>query len=76
MTESILRNAEWLLFVGILANQGGVPVPVAPWLLAAGVLAASGHLSLVVVVAGAVGAALGRGSRVVRSGTLARARRR
>ena len=58
MSESILRNAEWLLFVGILANQGGVPVPVAPWLLAAGVLAASGHLSLAVVVVGAVGAAL------------------
>jgi membrane protein DedA with SNARE-associated domain len=58
MSESILRNAEWLLFVGILANQGGVPVPVSPWLLAAGVLAASGHLSLAVVVVGAVGAAL------------------
>jgi membrane protein DedA with SNARE-associated domain len=59
MTESILRNAEWLLFVGILANQAAVPVPVAPWLLAAGVLVASGHLSLVVVIAGVVGAALG-----------------
>jgi membrane protein DedA with SNARE-associated domain len=58
MSESILRNAEWLLFVGVLANQSGVPVPVSPWLLAAGVLAASGHLSLAVVVVGAVGAAL------------------
>jgi membrane protein DedA with SNARE-associated domain len=59
MSESILRNTEWLLFVGILANQAGVPVPVAPWLLAAGMLIASGHLSLVVVIVGAVGAALG-----------------
>jgi membrane protein DedA with SNARE-associated domain len=59
MSESILRNAEWLLFVGILANQAGVPIAVAPWLLAAGVMVASGHLSVVVVVAGAVGAALG-----------------
>ena len=59
MTESILRNAEWLLFAGILANQAGVPVPVAPWLLAAGMLVASGQLSPIVLVAGAVGAALG-----------------
>ena len=59
MTESIVRNAEWLLFAGVLANQAGVPVPVAPWLLAAGMLVASGHLSPVVVVAGAVVASLG-----------------
>ena len=59
MVESMVRNAEWLLFVAVLANQAGVPLPVTPWLLAAGVLAASGHLSLIVVVAGAVGAALG-----------------
>ena len=71
MSESILQNAELLLFVGILANQGGVPVPVSPWLLAAGVLAASGHLSLTVVVVGAVGAALAA-DRVVWPRTLAR----
>lgn len=59
MIEPTVRNAEWLLFVAVLANQAGVPIPVAPWLLAAGVLAASGHLSLVVVLVGAVGAALG-----------------
>jgi membrane protein DedA with SNARE-associated domain len=59
MVESVVRNAEWLLFVGVLANQAGIPVPIAPWLLAAGVLAASGHLSLVGIVAGAAGAALG-----------------
>jgi membrane protein DedA with SNARE-associated domain len=59
MIEPIVRNAEWLLFVGVLANQAGVPVPIAPWLLAAGVLAASGHLSLIGLVAGAAGATLG-----------------
>lgn len=59
MVEPMMQNAEWLLFVGVLANQAGVPVPVAPWLLAAGALAGSGHLSLTVVVASAVGAALG-----------------
>jgi membrane protein DedA with SNARE-associated domain len=58
MGESIFREAGWLLFVGILANQAGVPIPAAPWLLAAGMLVASGHLSPVVVVAGAVGGAL------------------
>jgi membrane protein DedA with SNARE-associated domain len=55
----MMQNAEVLLFVGVLANQAGVPVPVAPWLLAAGALAASGNRSLTVVVAGAVVAALG-----------------
>jgi membrane protein DedA with SNARE-associated domain len=58
MLDPIVRNAEWLLFVGILANQAGVPVPVTPWLLAAGALAASGQVSLVVLVAGGAGAAL------------------
>ena len=55
----MMQNAEWLLFVAVLANQAGVPVPAAPWLLAAGALAGSGNLSLTVVVASAVGAALG-----------------
>lgn len=58
MVESMARNADWLLFVAVLANQAGIPLPVTPWLLAAGVLAASGQLSLIVVVAGAVAAAL------------------
>jgi membrane protein DedA with SNARE-associated domain len=53
------ERAEWLLFIGVLANQAGVPIPAAPWLLAAGVLAASGHVSLIAVVAVAAGAALG-----------------
>jgi membrane protein DedA with SNARE-associated domain len=58
MLEPIVRNAEWLLFVGVLANQAGVPVPITPWLLAAGALAAGGHASLIGLVAGGAGAAL------------------
>ena len=58
MLDPIIRNAEWLLFVGVLANQAGVPVPATPWLLAAGALAASGQVSLVALVAGGAGAAL------------------
>jgi membrane protein DedA with SNARE-associated domain len=58
MLDPIVRNAEWLLFVGVLANQAGVPVPVTPWLLAAGALAASGQVSLVALVGGGAGAAL------------------
>ncbi len=58
MLDPIVRNAEWLLFLGVLANQAGVPVPATPWLLAAGALAASGQVSLVALVAGGAGAAL------------------
>jgi len=50
--------AEWALFVWVLANQGGVPIPVAPALLGAGALAGSGSLSVVVTLAVSVAAAL------------------
>lgn len=46
-----------VLFAWVLANQAGVPVPVAPWLLAAGALASTGGLSFPLVLASAVGAA-------------------
>ncbi len=59
MIDSIMQNAAWVLFVWVLANQAGVPVPVFPSLLAAGTLAANGSLSFAVVLAAAVGAALG-----------------
>jgi membrane protein DedA with SNARE-associated domain len=59
MIDSMVQNAAWVLFVWVLANQAGVPVPVLPSLLAAGTLAANGSLSFVVVLATAVGAALG-----------------
>jgi len=51
--------AEWALFVWVLANQGGVPIPVVPALLGAGALAASGgSLSVVVTLAVSIAAAL------------------
>jgi membrane protein DedA with SNARE-associated domain len=59
MVESMMQNAVWVLFIWVLANQAGLPVPVSPSLLAAGTLVGSGHLSFVVVLAAAVAAALG-----------------
>jgi membrane protein DedA with SNARE-associated domain len=59
MIDSMMQNAAWVLFLWVLANQAGVPVPVFPSLLAAGTLAADGHLNVVVVLATAVAAALG-----------------
>ena len=62
MTPSVITAyahwAEWALFVWVLANQGGVPIPVAPALLGAGALAGSGSLSVVVTLAVSVAAAL------------------
>lgn len=54
----ILDHVEWVLFGWVLANQGGVPVPVVPGLMAAGALAASGRLSVVGALAIAVAATL------------------
>jgi membrane protein DedA with SNARE-associated domain/rhodanese-related sulfurtransferase len=54
----ILDHAEWVLFGWVLANQGGLPVPIVPVLLAAGALRANGRLSLVEMVALAVAASL------------------
>ena len=59
MIDSMMQNAAWILFLWVLANQAGIPVPVFPSLLAAGTLAANGSLSFVAVLASAVGAALG-----------------
>src|SRR6266849_3178332 len=58
MAPVITEYASWILFAWILANQGGVPVPVVPALLGAGALAGSGHLSIAVILAVAVGATL------------------
>jgi len=58
MVESMTPHAGWVLFVWVLANQEGVPVPVAPSLLAAGALAGSGSLRFIMVLAVVVGAAL------------------
>ena len=62
MTASVIAaHAHWAelaLFVWVLANQGGVPVPAGPALLGAGALAGSGDLSVVVILAVSVAAAL------------------
>ncbi|PYM35170.1 MAG: hypothetical protein DME17_13520 [Candidatus Rokuibacteriota bacterium] len=62
MTASVIAAdaywAEWALFVWVLANQGGVPIPVMPALLGAGALAGRGSLSVVVTLAVSVAAAL------------------
>jgi membrane protein DedA with SNARE-associated domain len=69
------QHVPWALFVWVLANQGGVPVPVAPWLLAAGALAGSGSVSVTVLLTCVVTATLGadllwsvsRAARVLRA---------
>jgi len=58
MVESMTAHAGWVLFVWVLANQAGVPVPVAPFLLTAGALAGSGSLRFIMVLAVVVGATL------------------
>ena len=55
MTASVLAALPWAelaLFLWVLANQGGVPIPVVPALLGAGALAGnSGSLSVLVTLA-------------------------
>lgn len=46
------------LFAWVLANQAGVPLPVAPWLVAVGALARGGRPSFAAVLGSAVAAAL------------------
>jgi membrane protein DedA with SNARE-associated domain len=58
MLAVVPDQAEWIVFVLILANQAGIPVFAAPALLAVGALAANGDASVVVVVTVAVCAAL------------------
>src|SRR5262245_47549156 len=53
------QHMPWVLLVWVLANQGGVPVPVTPWLLAAGALTGSGQASVATVLACSVIGALG-----------------
>ena len=62
MTPSVIAAVPWAelaLFLWVLANQGGVPIPVVPALLGAGALAGSGgSLSGVVTLAVSIAAAL------------------
>src|SRR5262245_19486862 len=58
MVEAIAQRAALVLFVWVLANQGGVPIPAVPSLIAAGALAGSGSLRVCLLVTVAIGAAL------------------
>jgi membrane protein DedA with SNARE-associated domain/rhodanese-related sulfurtransferase len=46
LTQFLIHYGELLLFVVVLAEQVGLPIPAAPVLLAAGALAGAGKLSL------------------------------
>ena len=58
MASVIVENAEWVLFMWIMANQGGLPVPVVPALFGVGALVASGRLRIVTTMSVAVVATL------------------
>lgn len=49
--QFVLRHGYLVLFLWVLAEQAGLPVPSLPMLLAAGALAAAGKLSLSLVLA-------------------------
>jgi len=57
MTTLFVDHVTWALFLWVLGNQAGIPVPVGPALLAAGALAHS-NLDLMMILAVVVGAAL------------------
>ncbi|HSC77428.1 MAG TPA: hypothetical protein VLB32_02595, partial [Candidatus Acidoferrales bacterium] len=61
MMESIqflIRHGYTVIFLFVLAEQFGLPLPAIPLLLAAGALAGTGKLSLTLVVLSAVAASL------------------
>lgn len=58
VVPGILNHGEWVMFVLILANQGGVPVFAAPLLFGLGALAWGGDVNAAVALVIAVGAAL------------------
>lgn len=52
ITESLQRDAVWVVFLNVLAQQGGLPVPAVPTLLLAGSLAlSSGQLASMLAAA-------------------------
>jgi len=59
MIQFLISHGGLFLFLIVLADQGGLPVPAVPWLLAAGALAASGRLSLVGAICWAALGSLG-----------------
>lgn len=58
IVDALTPAAGLALFVLVLANQAGVPVPATPSLLAAGALSSRGSLSFCVILAVVVAAAL------------------
>jgi membrane protein DedA with SNARE-associated domain len=57
MTTFLVDHTAWVLFLWVLGNQAGAPIPVTPAILAAGALAHS-HFEFMTVLAVVVGAAL------------------
>jgi len=52
LSESLLRDAVWVVFLNVLAQQAGLPVPAVPTLLLAGSLAlSSGQLANILAAA-------------------------
>src|SRR5215472_17362160 len=56
--EFLVRHSYAVLFVAVMADQLGLPVPAAPFLIAAGALARSGEVALALVMMFVVVAAL------------------
>ncbi len=56
--EFLRNNGTTVVFLAVLAEQMGLPIPCTPWLLAAGALAHSGRPSLAAIIALAVLAAV------------------
>ncbi len=56
--QFLIRHGYAVLFVWVLLEQGGLPIPAVPFLLAAGALAATGRMNLAFIVGSAVIASL------------------
>lgn len=56
--EFLLRHIELVVFLTVLAEQAGLPIPAIPLLLAAGALAGDGQANLTILTALAVAACL------------------
>jgi membrane protein DedA with SNARE-associated domain/rhodanese-related sulfurtransferase len=54
----LAEHGGMVLFVAVLAEQLGLPLPALPWIVAAGALAANGQLNLPAALAGIVAACL------------------
>ena len=50
ISESLQRDAVWVVFLNVLLQQAGLPVPAVPTLLLAGSLAVSGLVGTAFVV--------------------------